>query len=393
MNLRNANILFKDQLAGTLEETAGGGTRFIYGAQWQTPIACCLPVLQREHEWAQGVHPFFQQLGPEGWLREKQARVGHIAEEDDFGLLLRYGADCIGAVGVRRPNGAKGQDAAPVAEVTASPGRTISGVQRKLLVTKQGEHQFNPAGPEGFAPYIAKFNSESERTQALVRNESLSLRWSAALLGEGEVNEFDVGQVSVLNETALIVMRFDRKPDGAKLRLEDFTQILCKPRGRDFTGKYDAGYEDVAKVIKDFSARPEIDLARFFRRLIVFVLVGNCDAHLKNFSLLEKDEGLRLSPAYDIVNTALYDGLDQNIALSIDGNKPNLDQVTEKLLEDFGLSIDVPQRVIDQTFQDLRTRVKRAAPIILPPRGEPPDGFVHRYSEIVSRACLRILGE
>jgi serine/threonine-protein kinase HipA len=239
VSLRTADILFKDQLAGALQETANGGTRFIYGAQWQTPIGCCLPVLQREHEWAQGVHPFFQQLGPEGWLREKQARVGHLAEEDDFGLLLRYGADCIGAVGVRRPKGAKEQDATPVAEVTASPGRTISGAQRKLLVTKQGEHQYSPAHAEGFAPYIAKFDSESERTQNLVRNEALSLRWSAALLGEGEVNEFEVGSVSVLNESALIVTRFDRKPDGTKLRLEDFTQILCKPRGRDFTGKYE----------------------------------------------------------------------------------------------------------------------------------------------------------
>jgi serine/threonine-protein kinase HipA len=394
VNLRIADILFKDGLAGTLEETASGGTRFIYGAKWQTPIACCLPIHQREYEWAQSVHPFFQQLGPEGWLRKKQARIGHIAEQDDFGLLLRYGADCIGAVGVRRPKGGtKDQDPAPVAEVTASPGRTISGVQRKLLVTKQGEHQFNPAGPNGFAPYIAKFNSESERTRDLVRNEALSLRWSAALLGEGEVNEFDVGQVSIVNETALVVTRFDRKSDGAKLRLEDFTQILCKPRGRDFTGKYDAAYEDVAKVVKEQSARPEIDLARFFRRLIVFVLVGNCDAHLKNFSLLETDTGLRLSPAYDIVNTALYDGFDQNIALSIEGKKPNLDQVTEKLLRKFGLSIGIPRRAVDQIFEDLRARVKRAAPIMQPPRGEPPDGFVHRYSEIVSRACLRILGE
>lgn len=393
MNLRAAEILFKDEVAGSLQETASGGTRFVYGPNWQTPIGCCLPVLQREHEWTQGVHPFFEQLGPEGWLREKQARVGHIAEEDDFGLLLRYGADCIGAVGVRRPKGAEGEAAPPPAEVTASPGRTISGVQRKLLVTKQGEHQFSPAGKEGFAPYIAKFNSESERTDHLVRNESLSLRWSTALLGEGEVNEFTLGTVSVVNEQALIVTRFDRKPDGDKLRLEDFTQILCKPRGRDFRGKYDASYEDVGQAIKEHSARPEIDVARFFRRLIVSVLVGNCDAHLKNFSLLETDVGLRLSPAYDIVNTALYHGFDQNIALSIDGKKPHLDQVTEKLLRDFGLSIGIPQRAVDQAFEELRARIKRAAPIIQPPRGEPPDGFVHRYSEIVSRACLRIFGE
>jgi HipA-like protein len=106
VELRKAEILFKDEVAGTFEETAGGGTRFVYGADWKTPIACCLRVLRREHEWPRGVHPFFQQLGPEGWLREEQARVAHIDEEDDFGLLLRYGADCIGAVGFRRPEGA-----------------------------------------------------------------------------------------------------------------------------------------------------------------------------------------------------------------------------------------------------------------------------------------------
>src|SRR5258708_6354337 len=120
MTLRKAEILFKDQPAGTLEETVSGGSRFIYAPQWQTQIACSLPLLRREHEWAQGVHPFFQHLGPEGWLREKQARAGHIAEEDDFGLLLRYGADCIGAVGVRPLPGAATQDTAPVSEATAS---------------------------------------------------------------------------------------------------------------------------------------------------------------------------------------------------------------------------------------------------------------------------------
>lgn len=392
VTLRKAEILFKGQPAGTFEETANGGTRFTYGKDWQTAIACALPVLQREHEWAQGVHPFFQHLNSEGWLREKQARIAHIAEEDDFGLLLRYGADCIGAVGVRRFADDESRDGGAVAELTASPGRTVSGIQRKLLVIKEGD-AFTPAGPEGFAPYIAKFNSERERVQSLVRNENLSLRWSAEILGKDEVNEFTLGNVAVVNEPALIVTRFDRKPDGSKLRLEDFAQILSKPRGRDFGGKYNASYEDVATVIRQHSVRPEIDLARFFRRLIVFVLVGNCDAHLKNFSLLETDAGLRLSPAYDIVNTALYDGFDQNIALSIAGAKLHLDQVSRQILSEFGKSIGLSPSAINQTFTDIQNRVRRAAAILKPPKGEPPEGFVHRYSEIVSRACLRILGE
>lgn len=101
---------------------------------------------------------------------------------------------------------------------------------------------------------------------------------------------------------------------------------------------------------------------------------------------------MRLSPAYDILNTALYDGLDQNIALSIDGKKPNLDQVTRAILEKFAESIGIAPRAIAQIFNELKKDVQRAAKILESPQGEPPEGFVHRYEEIVSRACLQILG-
>lgn len=383
---RSAEVLFKDLVAGTLVETASGGTRFSYARDWKQSIACCLPVERREHEWAQGLHPFFQHLGPEGWLRQRQARVAHIAEEDDFGLLLRYGADCIGAVGIR--SAVPLADIEPTAETPANPGRTISGVQRKLLVVKN-DGAFQPAGPVGLAPYIAKFNPD--RIPTLVRNEALSLRWASAVLGTKEVAEFELGQVGVVNESALIVTRFDRTQDGKKLRLEDFAQILCKPRGRDYAGKYDAGHEDVAEVIKTHSARPGIDLDKFFRRLIVFALLGNCDGHLKNFSLLETETGLRLAPVYDVVNTALYGEYDRNLALLIDGKKAPLEAVTRQALENFGRNIGLPESAIKQAFRDLQEKVRRAESHLTPPQGEPPDGFVHRYAEIVSGACLRIL--
>jgi len=390
MDLRAAEVLFKDAVAGSLEETANGGTRFVYSPNWQTPIACCFPAERREHEWAAGLHPFFQQLGPEGWLRERQARVAHIAEEDDFGLLLRYGADCIGAVGVRSTVPLENGDS--ITEASVNPGRTISGVQRKLLVVKKKD-QFLPAGQTGPAPYIAKFNSQDIPT--LVRNEALSLRWSAAVLGEREVTKFALGQIAETNEIALIVTRFDRTKDDQKLRLEDFTQVLCKPRGQDYGGKYDASYEDVAEVIKAHSARPEIDLARFFSRLILFTLIHNSDGHLKNFSLLETPTGLRLSPLYDVVNTGMYfdRGYDQTLALRIDGKNVQLSAITRSFLEDFGRHIGLPERAIKQLFADLRNKVRKAGRVLEPPSGEGPDGFVTRFGEIVSGACLRILEE
>ncbi|WP_366653747.1 HipA domain-containing protein [Fodinicurvata sp. EGI_FJ10296] len=386
MNRRNAQILFKDRPAGVLSETASGGTRFVYAAGWNEQIACCFPVTRREHKWPAGLHPFFQHLGPEGWLREQQARVAHIEEEDDFGLLLRYGADCIGAVSIRPTDGVP---LPSITEATASPGRTVSGVQKKLLVTAEGKNDFGPASADGPAPHIAKFNSE--RIDTLVRNEALSLRWAAKVLGATEVNDFTVASISAVNETALVVRRFDRGGIGEKLRLEDCAQILGKPKGQDYAGKYDAAYEDIAEIIRKHSARATIDLARFFRRLIVFALVGNCDAHLKNFSLLETPAGLRLSPAYDVVNTAIYDGFDRTLALSIGGKKISLDAIDAKVFRHFGKAIGVPERAIEQTFVDLRRQVGKAESIIRPPVGEPPDGFVTRYQEIVSNACLRIL--
>lgn len=385
-NLRSAEVLFKGQPAGTLVETVTGGTRFAYAEGWKDDIGCCFPVTRREHDWANGLHPFFQHIGPEGWLRQEQARGAHIQGDDDLGLLLRYGEDCIGAVGVRPlERQAPGED---VAEAGPSPGRTVSGVQKKLLVVKKGS-AYAPAGSDGPAPYIAKFNSESILT--LVRNENRSLQWTSAVLGKGEVTKFGLGQVG--EDVALVVTRFDREPNGDKLRLEDLAQILEKPRGNDYNGKYQSSYEAVAGVIQKHSARPIIDLQRYYERLIAFALIGNCDAHLKNFSLLEKPEGLRLSPTYDVLNTAVYEDFERVFGLEIDGRRRNLDDLDGPLFRRFGQSIGLKDAAIEQTFEKLKRQVTKAAIHIKPPEGESPDGFVSRFAEIVSNQCLRILGD
>lgn len=385
MSLRSAEILFKNAVAGVLTEENSGKTRFVYSPTWNEEIACCFPIKRREYEWP-GLHPFFQHLGPEGWLRERQARFSHIPEEDDLGLLLRYGADCIGAVGIRLLGDTEWNHEAT--ESISNPSRTVSGVQKKLLVIKD-LNQFCPAPAHGQAPYIAKFNSASIPT--LVRNELLSLRWISSVLGKNEVTQFDWGKVQEFDEVALIVERFDRTPDGTKLRLEDCSQILCKPRGVDYSGKYNASYEDIAHILMQYSSRPLIDLARFYRRLIVYILIGNCDAHLKNFSLLETTTGLRLSPAYDVLNTAIYPEYEQRLALSIGGQKRYLDAINRDMMIVFGQEIGLTSKAIEQIMIDLERQIAKAGSIITPPPVEDPDGFMTRFEEIVRNTCTRIL--
>src|SRR3546814_14669677 len=68
-------------------------------SDWSSDV-CSSDLTQRRFRWDAGLHPVLQNLGPEGWLRRQQARSGHVEQEDDLGILLRYGRDCIGAISV-----------------------------------------------------------------------------------------------------------------------------------------------------------------------------------------------------------------------------------------------------------------------------------------------------
>ncbi len=391
--LRHARIDFKGRLAGSLRETPDGGTVFEYDSEFPEDIACTLPRAHDSHYWSVGLHPFFEHLGPEGWLRNRQARTAEIDVEDDFGILLAFGADCIGAVSVHSPEqppvsaGGGALDELTAAAVAGK--RTISGVQPKLLVTK-GAAGFLPTAAAGPAPYIAKFPSDD--LPNIVANETLALKAARLLLGRDQVVEAEPAVVAGIPRPALIVRRFDRGPEGEKLRLEDFAQILSKPRGRDYLGKYDAGFEDIGVAIRRHSARPEIDMLRYFQRIVAYALIGNCDCHLKNFSLLETADGLRLSPAYDIVNTYIYgaQGYSTRFGLRIDNELRQFDQIDRDLLTGLGLNLGLPRPAIARTFEGFAKRKEQLLRLVPPPERIEENDFREDFADTLRAAYLRI---
>lgn len=391
MALRQAHVLFKDDIVGVLTETPQGGSVFEYCAGWDTAIACALPSDTRRVAWSPGLHPVFQHLLPEGWLRRQQVRAGRLQEEDEFGILLRFGRDCIGAISIQPVDG---QPDAPLPSqadaITLAAGahRTVSGIQNKLLAWQDGA-VFRPATDETLATFIAKFAPTDQPD--LVRNELHSLRLATALLEPGQVTRFRPGVVEGIGP-GLLIERFDRAADdGKKLRLEDFAQILVQPRGHDFRGKYESSYEDVAAAILRHSARPQIDLLRFFDALVVSLLIGNADAHLKNWALLETAAGLRLAPQYDLLNTLIYGGTyHTRTALAIGGDHVRLEAVDQALLLDFARRVGVPAKAGKIRLDTLRRRLKTTT-LLTQPEAEEPDGFFHRYVDIVRNACARIL--
>jgi serine/threonine-protein kinase HipA len=385
---RTAIVTFKAQPAGLLVET-GNGSRFSYNDGWTQPIACALPAETRDHYWQSGLIPFFEHLGSEGWLRGLQARAGGTADQDDLGLLLNYGADCIGAVGILPQDGTTVQpflEPDIAAEAAIAPGRTLSGVQKKLLAFR-ADAGFQPSsGPADPATHIVKFNRDDVPT--LVQNEALSLKLAREVLGDTEVTKAAHGVVQGFDGIVLIVERFDRAGDE-KLRLEDFAQILNKPRGRDFKGKYRSSYEEAAAVIDKFSARARLDLDRYFRLLVFNLVIGNADAHLKNFSLLERPEGLRLSPAYDLLNTLLYP-YDRLTALEIGGRRREFDSLDRGLVQRLGTSIGLPAKAVALALDQLAQRFARAEALKLAAHVQPAD-FRAKYRDIVVEHAQRIL--
>ena len=120
---------------------------------------------------------------------------------------------------------------------------------------------------------------------------------------------------------AYLTKRIDRTKKG-KLAMED----MCQLTERLTEDKYHGSYEQIGKVIQKYSAIPGLDVVNFFELLLFSFLTGNADMHLKNFSLLEQPGlGMTLSPAYDLVNTALVNPADEEeMALTLNGRKKRL---------------------------------------------------------------------
>jgi serine/threonine-protein kinase HipA len=389
MSARAAIVTYKGAVAGELSELESRDTRFMYNKGWQTQIACALPIEQPDHYYRGGLIPFFEHLGPEGWLRGRQARAGGTAEQDDFGLLLNYGADCIGAVGIVPAHGPAliaPDEPNALEKAAALPGRTLSGVQKKLIAYR-GETGFEPCiRASDPATHIAKFNRDDLPT--LVQNENLSLELAREILGEAEITKAKPARLAGIDGLALLVERFDRAGQE-KLRLEDFAQILGKPRGRQFDGKYGSSYEEAASVIARFSVRARIDLARYYRLVIFNLVLGNADAHLKNFSLLESSSGLRLSPAYDLINTLVYPNYERISALEIDGRKRPFDTLDRSTVEKLGVSIGLPSQEVARSLDSLAKAFASARTIEFGPRVE-PDDFRINYREAIRENAARI---
>jgi serine/threonine-protein kinase HipA len=212
---------------------------------------------------------------------------------------------------------------------------SISGVQPKLSMSRQGSRLI-PLTTGG--QFILK--PQTDRFPLLPQNENLCM----LIAGLMEIVIPPHGLFDLLDGSpAYLVRRFDRTKDGGKLRCEDFAQILGE------NDKYSGSMEQIGKKIRELSSVPGLDVQLFYERVLLNFLLGNGDAHLKNFSMLEADDGgLRLSPAYDIVCSKAVIPKELDCALTLNGKQ---NKITRGDFERLADVLKIPAKAAVSIFE------------------------------------------
>lgn len=284
--------------------------------------------------------PFFAGLLPEGPLRKRLAATRKNQRDmDDFGVLAAAGEDLPGAVTVLPANldnltaaaraygvtGGADNLEIGVPEEAAEGAASVSGMQDKLALSaaRDGKRYCLPIKGT-LSGVIAKLPLAGDDSQVMNEYACMTL---AGLAGVNVAQCRPVAMrnmdghpelVTALGEDVrfLAVDRFDRGPSSA-VHMEDACQLLTMMPSQKYAGEQ--SFVKLIGLLNKLSARGIEDVRQFFIRQAVNTLLGNSDAHLKNFSVLYHN-GIRpeLSPAYDIVCvTALpgFVGFKTNVAI------------------------------------------------------------------------------
>jgi serine/threonine-protein kinase HipA len=271
---------------------------------------------------------YFQNLLPEAHNRDRLARERGCLPEDEFELLAAAGHDLMGGIEaepvpveegipdeVRHWHTALGFDVLEpgFVEFPVEDAAALPGVVTKFSAIKDGRrYVVKRHGAAG--SYILKL--PSTRHPDLVANEYMGYMLCKAL-------DLDCAEASMIRreeaelpeqvhfEDILAVRRFDRRADGTRLHMEEFNQVLGYEPRQKYGKGLQTDYSAILRVLNGASSRPVQDVHEFVRRFVAFILMGNTDAHLKNWALVYPD-GIhpQLAPLYDpVCVTAFFESV------------------------------------------------------------------------------------
>ena len=164
-------------------------------------------------------------------------------------------------------------------------------------------------------------------------------------------------------EAAYLCRRFDVGPSGQKYQQEDLASLagLTSANGGSDYKYSNLSYEECADIIRKYVKAAPVEILKFFRMVVFNYLSLNDDAHLKNFSLINRGDGeYHLAPAYDLVNTSLHLRMPRIFALDKGLFKEGMhlsdtNTVGRKHFEEFGRRIGLAERLVKRELDFFAT--------------------------------------
>lgn len=378
-------VFLLNEQVGHLYQDDQGLMTFEYTAEWlQTPHAIPLSLslpLQPGRFPEKKCKPFFAGVLPDTAKRRLIARNLGVSANNDFSLLEQIGGECAGAVTFvsKDLNRAGDEDyrALPVSELEQLliilPQRplmagdrgvrlSLAGAQDKIAVYKKGEEFFLPLNNSPSShiikPDIAGF-------KGIVFNEAFCMTLAAQV-------GLPVAKVELIRTNsidALAIERYDRvkaqvhhEPTLKRIHQEDFCQALGVVSERKYQAEGGPSLKACFDLLRNVSSLPVVDLGILLDAVIFNFLIGNNDAHAKNFSLLHQmpqhgnETHTRLAPLYDLICTRIYPNLSSRMAMKI-GRTYECDEVDTRQFEKLADEIDFAKPLVKRRVADIANKI------------------------------------
>ena len=360
-------------------------------SRYAVPISLSLP-LQKEPFSPRATRSFFEGLLPEGFTRRAVAQWMNVVEEDYLSILRGLGSECLGALCITAEGEKSEACYKPVSEEQVRELAAEGASKSAELVTKAHLSLTGASGkvglyydagsdvwylPRGSAPSTHIIKQSHVRLDSIVTNEQLSLM-TAERCG------IDVSRSFIINsgqgkdsEILFATQRYDRifspkpkmigfLPRPMRLHQEDFAQALGITSAEKYE-KEPCGYlRHIFDMLRRCSSDPVTDQLRFWDILVFDYLIGNTDAHLKNFSFLYSPDlkFVRLAPAYDIISTTVYPQSTRDMAFYIGGTL-SLDDIEKDAFylaaKEAGLSEHMAMQRFDRLCGQFRKALHESA--------------------------------
>jgi serine/threonine-protein kinase HipA len=350
------------------------------------PISASLPL--KEDAFNQGeTRTFFEGLLPEGFIRRTIAKNNRVDADDYLSLLCMLGSECPGAVSIRGDDytptdpGYKEPDADSMYELASGSADKAAELEVEAQLSlpgstgKIGAYKGEDGTwyiPRGGAASTHIIKQGNIRYEDIVQNERLMLMTAEALGIEVPSSEIVSCKGQGKDRFLLASERYDRslagsvrKIDGMncplRLHQEDFGQAMGVSAANKYEHLGKHHMRDMFRVLREKSASPIEDQIKLWDIVVFNYLIGNTDAHIKNFSIIydENMRSARLAPAYDLVSTIIYDNQADDMAFAI-GGVGKWEDIDRSAFEKACVECRLNTRLFMKRFDEMSAQFERA---------------------------------